>query len=44
MVGTARCAVRAVFSGAMKPSQIRNSTFRPLHAVGAAAAQRPYLR
>ena len=36
-VGTARCAVRAAFSGATK------SEFRPLHAGGDAAAQRPYL-
>ncbi len=37
-VGTARCAVRAASSGAMK------SRFHPLHAGGDAAARRPYLR
>src|SRR2546427_28757 len=42
-VGTARCAVRAAFSGASTGwTDSRDKAFRPLHAGGDAAARRPY--
>src|SRR5262245_8507671 len=42
-VGTARCAVRAAFSGATRAFDCRGlQKFRPLNAAGDAAARRPY--
>jgi hypothetical protein len=43
LVGTARCAVRAAFSGATNDPAFNTVLFRPLNAGGAAAARRPYL-
>ena len=45
VVGTARCAVRAAFSGASTRSRrlSARNPFRPLDAGGDAAARRPYL-
>jgi len=46
LVGTARCAVRAAFSGAMRTFDHRGlQEFRPLYAAGdpATAGRRPYL-
>jgi hypothetical protein len=43
LVGTARGAVRAAFSGATNDPAFNTVLFRPLNAGGAAAARRPYL-
>jgi hypothetical protein len=45
MVGTARCAVRAAFSGAtFRANNADNTKFRPLNAGGDTIARCPYHR